>query len=186
MNIAAALSQNGDHQNSLEHSKMAINKCMIALKQNWKNIQNNQELAKEYSELVQTLVISHHNCGVEQEQLGYIQAGQKSFQEAVKISSQHFGADHQLTVKCKTKLQQFQQSNGLQQQGSNKNLFAQAKQIYNRKIVFNKINQNAPVIQAKQQKLEQQNILQQQKMNRSKYPLIQEKSQQKKEPISNN
>jgi tetratricopeptide (TPR) repeat protein len=87
LNMCAILSNIGEHSKAIDH---AIKAMTLA-----------QSRVAEDSNLMTTLIVSHHNAGIEYENLGQPAEARKMFSKGLKLTIDHFGESHPLAASLK-------------------------------------------------------------------------------------
>lgn len=90
LNMCAILSSIGEHQKALDHSLKAMN----LLKTRVKDDEN----------LLTTLIVAHHNAGIEYEMLMNNIEAKKVYSAGLKLTIEHYGEDHPLAISLKNSM----------------------------------------------------------------------------------
>ena len=82
LNMCAILSKIGEHSKAIDHAIKAMNLSLSRI--------------KEDPKLLNTLIVSHHNAGIEYENLGQSMEAKKMYMKGLKITVDNFGENHPL------------------------------------------------------------------------------------------
>lgn len=82
LNMCAILSKIGEHSKAIDHAIKAMNLSLSRI--------------KEDPKLLNTLIVSHHNAGIEYENLGQSIEAKKMYMKGLKITLENFGENHPL------------------------------------------------------------------------------------------